>query len=267
LQDLAETLNGMLSRIEDAFRRMTQFTANASHELRTPLALMRTTCEVALLRVNGNADTYREALRRILREAEKNTDLLDDMLSLARADSTSRMLTFGPVELAANVQQVCERVAPLAREKNIHLAYEALDCDAWLSAEACHLRRLWLILMDNAIKFTPAGGTIRVVCRTAPPDSLICEVRDTGIGIAASDLPHIFERFFRADKARGRDESGAGLGLSLARWIVEMHHGVIEVESVPGAGSMFRVILPAYSRSQAAVPVAANKDILNTVAR
>jgi heavy metal sensor kinase len=249
LQALAETLNGMLVRIEEGFRRMTQFTANASHELRTPLALMRTTCEVALLRVNGNADTYREALQRILREAEKNTDLLDDMLSLARADSTSRVLALSPVELAPNIEQVCECVAPLAREKNIHLSYEPLDCGAWVSAESGHLRRLWLILLDNAIKFTPAGGTIRVVSRTASPGSLVCEVQDTGIGISSSDLPHIFERFFRADKARSRDESGAGLGLSLARSIVEAHHGVIEAESTPGAGSIFRVILPAFSLS------------------
>jgi signal transduction histidine kinase len=249
LQALAETLNGMLVRIEEAFRRMTQFTANASHELRTPLALMRTTCEVALLRVNGNADTYREALQRILREAEKNTDLLDDMLSLARADSTARVLSLSPVELAPNIEQVCECVTPLTREKNIHLSYDPLDSGAWVSAEPGHLRRLWLILLDNAIKFTPAGGSIRVVSRVvfrnASPDSLVCEVQDTGIGISSSDLPHIFERFFRADKARSRDESGAGLGLSLARWIVEAHHGVIEVESTPGVGSVFRVILPS----------------------
>jgi heavy metal sensor kinase len=257
-QALAETLNGMFVRIEEAFRRMTQFTANASHELRTPLALMRTTCEVALLRVNGNAETYREALQRILREAEKNSDLLDDMLSLARADLTSKVLALSPVELAPNIEQVCERVAPLAREKKIQLSYEALDGGAWVSAEPGHLRRLWLILLDNAIKFTPAGGTIRVISRTASPSSLVCEVRDSGIGIASSDLPHIFERFFRADKARSRDENGAGLGLSLARWIVEAHHGMIEVESVPGAGSMFRVLLPAFSRTQPAVPLASH---------
>jgi heavy metal sensor kinase len=264
LQDLAETLNGMLDRMEEAFRRMTQFTANASHELRAPLALMRTTCEVALLRVHGNADTYREALERILREAEKNTDLLDDMLSLARADSTSRALALGPIDLAPNIEQVCERLAPLARERNLDLTYEDLNrrtsppCagSAWVSAEPGHLRRLWLILLDNAIKFTPPGGSIRVVCRTAPPDSLICEVRDSGIGIASSDLPHIFERFFRADKARSRDESGAGLGLSLARWIVEAHHGKIEVESVLGAGSVFRVILPAFSGAQSDIAAA-----------
>ncbi len=245
LQDLAETLNGMLSRIEDAFRHVSQFTANASHELRTPLALMRTTAEVTLLRVNGNADTYRDALHRILREAEKNSDLLDDMLRLARVDSAAHGLALKPIELGPNIEQVCERLAPLAREKNLRLSCEVAAASAWVAAEPVHLRRLWLILVDHAIKYTPSGGTIQVGWRKASPDTIVCEVKDSGIGIAQSDLPHIFERFFRADKARTREESGAGLGLSIARWIVDAHHGTIEVESAIAEGSVFRVILPA----------------------
>ena len=124
LRDLAETLNGMLGRIEDAFRHVSQFTANASHELRTPVALIRMTSEVALLRTNGNADTYREALHRILRESEKNSILLDDMLRLARADSTALVPPLKPLDLNRHIEQACERMDPLAREKSISLRCE-----------------------------------------------------------------------------------------------------------------------------------------------
>jgi heavy metal sensor kinase len=257
LQALAETLNSMLVRIEDAFRHMAQFTANASHELRTPLALMRTTSEVALLRVNGNAETYREALHRILSETEKSTNVLDDMLRLARADSAGRALTLAPVELGSHIEQVCEGVAPLASEKSIQLTYEGSNASVLVAAEAGQLHRLWLILLDNAIKYTPAGGTIHVTLRIAATDLAVCEVIDTGIGIAPSDIPHIFERFYRADKARNREANGAGLGLAIARWIVETHRATIEVESAPGRGSVFRVILPIFPQVSAGSPAGA----------
>jgi heavy metal sensor kinase len=261
LQALAETLNGMLGRIEDAFRHMTQFTANASHELRTPLALMRTTSEVALLSVNGSAATYREALHRILREAEKSTDLLDDMLRLARADSATRALALEPIEIGPTIEQACEGVEPLACEKNLELKLGEWAGTAWVAADSGHLHRLWLILLDNAIKYTPAGGSIQVIWRLASPNTVVCEVKDSGIGIAESDIPHIFERFFRADKARSREQSGAGLGLSIARCIVDAHHGTIEVESALGLGSLFRVSLPTISQTPRALPAASQNAI------
>ncbi len=244
LADLAQTLNGMLGRIEDAFRHVTQFTANASHELRTPLALVRATAEVALLRSNGDADHYREALHRILQEAEKNSILLDDLLCLARADTFASPLALELVEFAPHMRQLCERVLPLAVEKGLRLHYETAETDLWVLAHPEHLKRLWLILLDNAFKYTPAGGSITVSWHFLPPASLACEVRDTGIGISEADLPHIFERFYRADKARNREETGSGLGLSIARWIVNAHRATIEVESAPGQGSLFRVVLP-----------------------
>ena len=261
LQALAETLNGMLGRIEDAFRHMTQFTANASHELRTPLALMRTTSEVALLSANGSAATYREALHRILRETEKSTDLLDDMLRLARADSAACPLALELVEIGPTIEQACEGVEPLAREKNLDLTFGEWAGTAWVAADSGHLHRLWLILLDNAIKYTPAGGSIQVGWRLASPNTVVCEVKDSGFGIAESDIPHIFERFFRADKARSREQSGAGLGLSIARWIVDAHHGTIEVESAVGLGSVFRVILPTISQTPHTLPVASGTSI------
>lgn len=244
LQDLAETLNGMLGRIENAFRHVTQFTANASHELRAPLALIRATSEVALLRVNGDAESYREALHRILRETEKNSALLDDMLRLARADASTISLVLKPLEFASHIERLCERVQPLAVEKNIRLELRPSEGLFFVLADADQLKRLWLILLDNAIKYTPAGGSITVSWRAVSPQLLVCEVRDTGIGIAEPDLPHIFERFYRADKARSRAEGGAGLGLAIARWIVDAHRAGIEVDSLPGRGSAFRVLLP-----------------------
>ena len=245
LQALAETLNVMLCRIEDAFRHVTQFTANASHELRTPLALMRATAEVALLRANATADTYREALHRILREAEKNSGLLDDMLRLARADSKGTSIALAPVELGSTIENACEGVTPLAREKDLRLECAGAGPVVWVAGDTAHLRRLWLILLDNAIKYTLPGGIIRVSWRGTQAGSVICEVRDSGIGIAEADIHHIFERFFRADKARSREESGSGLGLSIARSIVDAHRGTIEVESTVGEGSLFRVTLAA----------------------
>ena len=200
-RDLAETLNGMLGRIEDAFRHGSQFTANASHELRTPVALIRMTSEVALLRTNGTPDTYCEALHRILRESEKN----------------------------------------------LTLRYQSADAPVSVAAHPEHLKRLWLILLDNAIKYTPQGGAISVSVHHRAAGRVCCEVKDTGAGIAPSETERIFECFYRADRARSRDDGGSGLGLAIARWIANTHHATIEVASVLGEGSVFRVSLPVSS--------------------
>ena len=242
LQELAVTLNDMLARIDDAFRQVTQFTANASHELRTPLALIRTTSEVALLRTSATAGTYREALHRILSEAERNTALLDNLLLLARADSGAHIPDRRPVDVGFSIQQACEQVEVLALEKNLRLRLEIGDGPFLVSANSDHLRRLWLILLDNAVKYTPSGGDILVVLKASDPGFVAIEVLDSGIGIAEKDLPHIFERFFRADEARTKGVGGTGLGLSIARWIVEGHDATIGVRSAVGKGSAFRVV-------------------------
>jgi heavy metal sensor kinase len=254
IQELAITLNRMLTRIEDAFRHVTQFTADASHELRTPLALIRTTAEVALLGPNGNAKSYREALHRILREAEKNTGLLDSLLRLARADSVASTANLHPLNLGKKLTQACERVELLAREKNIVLRVEpigdeeAVKRPLTIAGDANELLRLCLILLDNAIKYTPEGGTVTAAA-TRTGETVNLEVLDTGIGIAEDDLPKIFERFFRTDEARTRG-GGTGLGLSIAKLIVESHHAKISVTSAPGAGSAFRVAFPAIAATR-----------------
>jgi heavy metal sensor kinase len=249
IEELAVTLNGMLTRIEDAFRHVSQFTSDASHELRTPLALIRATAEVALLQPAGNAESYRTALHRVLIEAEKNTVLLDNLLQLSRADSAARAVNLRPLNLARKLGQACERVDLLAREKRIALQAEladdskAIDSAPDISGDPNDILRLCLILLDNAIKYTPAGGNITAtVTRAGRTVSL--EVRDTGIGISENDLSKIFLRFFRGDEAR-TNGTGAGLGLAIAKAIADAHHARIRVTSSLGRGSTFRIDFPA----------------------
>jgi len=234
----------MLARIDDAFRHVSQFTANASHELRTPLAVIRATAEVALLKVAGTADTHREALHLILDETERSTNLLNDMLRLAQADSGTKSLRMTLVDLGENIRQACEPIALLAQEKGVHLEVAITEDVIYVSADANYLRRLWLILLDNAVKYTPGGRGVKMKMYLRGNERAICEVRDSGIGISDQDLPHIFERFYRADRARARREEGAGLGLAIAKGIAGSHGAEFEVESIVGVGSTFRVIFP-----------------------
>lgn len=241
LQRLSETLNQMLDRIEGAFRRVTQFTADASHELRTPVALIRTTSELALRKQRSDSE-YREALDDIQTESVRTTDLIEDLLTLARADAGKAALECSPVELNLLVLDVSGKAGKLARQKGVTVSCEPTGESALIAGDQGSLRRLFLILLDNAVKFTPVGGSVHVSIHQQP-GAFCVEVQDSGIGISAEDLPHIFERFYRADKSRSRNSGGAGLGLSLAKWIVEAHAGAIQVESQPDRGSVFRVSL------------------------
>lgn len=242
LQRLSETLNQMLDRIEGAFRRVTQFTADASHELRTPIALIRTTSEIAL-RKRRSEPEYREALDEVHAESVRTTGLIENLLTLARADAGKETLDRTPVDLASLVLEVSGQAEKLARQKGITLACQAPDGIAPISGDGGTLRRLFFILLDNAVKYTPPGGQIQVGINQHP-EKVTVEVRDSGGGISQQDLPHIFERFYRSDKSRNRDSGGAGLGLSLAKWIVDAHGGFMEVESAVDRGSTFRVSLP-----------------------
>ncbi len=243
LQRLSETLNGMLERLEGAFKRITQFTADASHELRTPVALMRTTAELSLRKPRQEAE-YREALSQILKELERTSTLIERLMLLARADSGAEALQFRRVDFAESFREACRQGRTLAEVKQIGFEEQIVRAPVFVEGDAHALERLNLILIDNAVKYTPPGGQVSASFGESDGFAVI-EIRDSGIGIAEDDLPHIFERFYRADKARSRDLGGAGLGLAIGQWIAEAHGGAIEVESTPGEGSLFRVRLPA----------------------
>jgi two-component system, OmpR family, heavy metal sensor histidine kinase CusS len=242
LQRLSDTLNEMLGRIEAAFLRVTQFTADASHELRTPVSLIRTEAELALRRSRGEAE-YKESLRHILLEAERTTALIEQLLSLARADSGRESLHMQPVNLSQTLCGIAEGWRQVATIRNLQFSASTGTADSFVMGDETMLRRLTDILLDNAFKYTPAPGSVRVSIEHNA-DNAVITVQDSGVGIAEEEQVKIFERFYRIDKARSRAQGGAGLGLAIAQWIVTQHRGSITVDSRPGSGATFRVRLP-----------------------
>ncbi len=239
---LATVFNETLSRLEDSFARLRRFTADASHELRTPLTAMRSVGEVALQRSLDRV-AYRDVIGSMLEEVDRLTRLVESLLTLTRAESGRVQLARQAVDLGLLTCAVVDSLRVLAEEKAQTLI---VDAEAEIEAECdpSVLRQALSNLIDNAIKYTPDKGSINVrVAKMSLAEGAI-EVRDTGRGIAAVDRGRIFERFYRVDPARARDSGGLGLGLAIARWAVEAHGGRIEVESEPGKGSVFRIILP-----------------------
>ncbi|HWZ99717.1 MAG TPA: ATP-binding protein [Candidatus Dormibacteraeota bacterium] len=247
LRRLTLTLNAMLDRIETSFKKITQFTADASHDLRTPVAVIRTSAELALRKERSEVE-YRDALNKILATSVETSELLENLLSLARADAGALGLELHPLELGEHVRKVQERAVILSADKSLDFRLEAPTTPVWVKADAIALDRLLSILVDNAIKYTPSGGHCEIAL-SQEKDNAQITVSDSGIGITKEDIQHIFDRFYRADRARSRNRRGAGLGLAIARWITDMHGGKIMVESEPGAGSIFRVSLPIAQQS------------------
>jgi heavy metal sensor kinase len=238
---LARTFNDMIARLEDAFRRQRQFTADASHELRTPLTAVKGQVEVALTRPR-EPDAYREVLQNINEEVDRLIRLVGSLLTLARADAGQIPVSPEAIDVADLVAGAVEQVRPAAQQRDVELALTPGPA-VNLCADEDLLLQLLLNLLDNAIKYTPSGG--RVTAGWSTDDSRVeLWVRDRGAGIAPEHLPHIFDRFYRADKARSRAEGGVGLGLSICRWIAEAHGGSISVESAPRQGSTFTARLP-----------------------
>jgi two-component system, OmpR family, heavy metal sensor histidine kinase CusS len=242
LQRLTDTLNEMLDRIESAFQKITQFTADASHELRTPVSLIRTEAELALRRSRTEAE-YEESLRQILQEAERTTLLIEQLLELARADSGRGSLIMQPVDLPEVLRSVISGWQQVAEARNLQFSTDICKPDAAVMGDATLLRRLVDILLDNAFKYTPSPGSVRLVLEVRQ-ETAVVTVQDSGAGIAPEDQEKIFERFYRVDKARSRGQGGVGLGLAIAEWIVLQHRGAISVESRPGEGATFRAELP-----------------------
>jgi heavy metal sensor kinase len=243
LQRLSETLNAMFSRLEASVRRITQFTADASHELRAPVSLIRTTAEIAIQKKDRTAEEYFEALEEILAESERTSQVVDSLMLLARADSGKESFECVTVDACTVVNGAVEQGEKLTRHHGLEFASSLPNGPVPINADADALRRALLILIDNAVKYTPKSGSVKVKLETNDGFAVV-SVSDTGIGIAKPDLAHIFDRFWRADKARSREQGGAGLGLSIAKWIVEMHRGSMEVESEPGKGSTFHLRVP-----------------------
>jgi signal transduction histidine kinase len=188
-------------------------------------------------------EEYERAMKDVLLESERTTRLLDSLLTLARADSGVASLDLEPMDLASALREAVGEGRRFAEEKSIVVHDEIPEHPVKIHGDPDAIRRVFLILIDNAVKYTGPGGVVRVWLRSNG-GSGEAAVGDNGIGIAREDQEHIFDRFWRADKVRSREAGGAGLGLSIARWIVDQHHGSIRVESQPGHGSVFRISIP-----------------------
>lgn len=238
---LATTLNGMIARLEEAFNRQRQFTADASHELRTPLAIMQAESTLALSKERTEAE-YRKSLETISQESAYMSAVIGKLLFLARSDAGKEPLHFEDIDLKDLIISLSSSVEALAQDKGIKFATDAPE-NLIVTGDKVKLRQLFINILENAIRYTLQDGSVMVTL-TQKEGRAITAITDTGIGIPEEHLPHIFERFYRVDKARSRAEGGVGLGLAIAKYIAESHGGKIEVESTVGKGTTFIVSIP-----------------------
>jgi signal transduction histidine kinase len=241
---LALTVNGMLARLEQSFAGLHRFTADASHELKTPLMVLRAGVERALVHP-GVPGEILQSLDETLAQINQMTEMVEDLLTLARADAGRAPLAVQQSDLRDVVADVAETAGMLGEAVGVDSEHTMPETPVRLAVDTHRIREMLLNMVTNAIKYTPRGGTVSLSLKE-DEDWVTFSVRDTGIGIAAGDLPHIFERFWRADPARSRTGArpGTGLGLAITQWIAEAHGGSITVQSRPGRGSIFAVRLP-----------------------
>ena len=255
---LIETFNEMISRLDQSFRQMKQFSSDASHELKTPLTILKGEVEVTL-RKERTPQEYQQTLGSNLEEINRMSQIVEDLLNLSKADTGEIRLNKEDINLAEILNEVVAQMERLAKTKKLHLSATNHHQDIHIFADALRLRELFINLIENGIKYTEAGGSIRIILQKEYPAPATDQsdwgkrekgqfvkiiVSDTGIGIAKEDQERIFNRFFRVDKARSREQGGSGLGLSICKWIVEAHQGEIGVESELAKGSSFIVRLP-----------------------
>ena len=245
MRRLALEWNDLLARIEQAVGRVTQFTADASHELRNPIAYIRATAEFNL-DTPSLSEEGRQGFQEILNEAMSTSELLENLLALARADAGCMPGEVEEVAVGQVIEEVCVRMLPFANAKRHRLLWRPESKSTpRIRINVLHFRRLCMILLDNAIKYTPAGGEVKIVYEY--DDGLNLCVSDTGAGIAPEHLPRIFDRFYRVDTARTEANQGVGLGLSIAKWLVDLYGGNIRIESRLSHGTEVLVHLPPYA--------------------
>ncbi|HYM07274.1 MAG TPA: ATP-binding protein [Terriglobales bacterium] len=248
LGHLARIFNNTLARLEQSFERLRRFTADASHELRTPLTAIRSVGWVGMQK-DGDAQHYREIIGSMLEEANRLTSMVENLLTISRADAGHVQLECSPLRLRDLARDAAALLEDLADEKAQHLTVEG-DDSAVVLADRLILRHAVMNVIDNAVKYSPVGGSVRVRVERQS-DRCFLDVIDSGPGIPPEHRDKVFDRFYRVDKARSRDAGGSGLGLSIARWAVEAHGGSIELFSETDRGSTFRITLPAIDVSRA----------------
>jgi signal transduction histidine kinase len=241
-REIAERINARLDAVASAEKEQQQFIADVSHELRTPLTVLRGSLEV-VLEEDRPAEEYREAIGNALLEVRHLSRLSQNLLFLARGQAGRITLSFANVDLVRFVADVTRDLQPAASDRSIDLTAELPEEPVRAFIDGDRMQQVLHNLLENAIRYTDEEGRIRVRL-TASREQAVIEVVDSGIGIPSRDLPHVFERFYRSDRARRAYPGGSGLGLSIARWIVEAHKGALEVESAPDQGATFRVKLP-----------------------
>ncbi|MBN2645848.1 MAG: two-component sensor histidine kinase [Desulfuromonadaceae bacterium] len=253
LHSVAAEYNGMLSQLEQAVKRIRQFSGDASHELRTPLTILRGETEVAL-RWGKTVEEFRDTLGSNMEEIDRMGRIIEDLLTLAKSESGELPLSIGYLSLSDLLQELYLQGRKLAEKKQIQVdLHHQEQGEIWIRGDDLRLRQLFLNLLTNAIRYTPDGGQVDIDV-TCSENQAIVQIRDTGIGIAAEHLPHIFERFYRTDEARNRIDGGTGLGLAIVKWVTEAHQGTIHVQSTPGEGSTFEIRLPYRRRPPAEPP-------------
>jgi signal transduction histidine kinase len=234
----------MIARLEQSFASLRCFTADASHELKTPLMVLRAGVERALTHPGASPDVL-PTLDETLAQINRMSEMVEGLLTLARADEGRAPLAVEDCDLRDIVADVAETAGILGDDAGVAVIAQFPDAPVRVRADRQRIREMLLNLVTNAVKYTPSGGNIGLSL-TEEHDHVTITVRDSGIGIAPGDLPHIFDRFWRADPARSRtgERPGTGLGLAITKWIVEAHGGSITVQSRPGRGTIFTVLLP-----------------------